>query len=183
MPPYKKRINCASKKTGSRKSVQAIGAKSGFGGIENRRIHNLHGISSLLLIVRLKTPDKKQMPGRQINRPEISVGSVIMRVLKPMLPYLAIIVAGFYVLPLIMMNTGMAMLILLVALPILCIIYSYLYSLKNGFSILFPIIVALSFIPAVFIFYNESAFIYVFIYFAVTLAANLVGMIFYKRGQ
>lgn len=48
-----------------------------------------------------------------------------MKVFKNMIPYLAGIVAVFYLLPLFMRNTGGAMMVMLFAMPALCVTISF----------------------------------------------------------
>ena len=87
-----------------------------------------------------------------------------MEKLKKMLPYLLINIGMFYLLPTLMIDTGSAMIILLILMPLGCFLTSLAYGVKNSFSWLYPIFVMLVFIPSIFIFYNESAFVYVFAY-------------------
>lgn len=104
-----------------------------------------------------------------------------MNKLKKMLPYLIIIILSFYLLPFVMKDTGAAMTMLLVVIPAICFICSILYGVKNSISLAYVTAVAILFVPAIFIFYNASAWIYVPGYGIIALAGNAVGMIFYKR--
>ena len=104
-----------------------------------------------------------------------------MKNLKSMLPFWILILLGFYVLPFAIKDTGMGMLVLLFGLPMLCFICSVVFGVKNGFSFIFSAVVGLLFIPSLFIFYNESAWVYVIMYLGISLVGNLIGMIFYKR--
>ena len=98
-----------------------------------------------------------------------------MKVFKGMIPYLGGIVATFYLLPLCMRNTGGAMLILLFAMPVLCLAISFAYGRKRGFRPLYPLAVSLCFLPSIWIFYNESALIYVAVYGALALLGSFLG--------
>ena len=98
-----------------------------------------------------------------------------MKAFKGMLPYLAGIVAAFYLLPLCMRNTGGAMLILLFAMPVLCLVISFAYGRRRGFHLLYPVAVSLCFLPSIWIFYNESALIYVAIYGAMAFIGSFLG--------
>ena len=106
-----------------------------------------------------------------------------MNAIKTMLPYWAITAVGFYVLPFAMQDTGAAMLILLLATPLICFACALVYGIKHGFNIVFPIVVALLFIPAIFIFYNKTAWVYAVIYFVIPLVGNFVGRSVSKQGK
>lgn len=98
-----------------------------------------------------------------------------MKVFKNMIPYLAGIVAVFYLLPLCMRNTAGAMMVLLFAMPVLCLAISFAYGRMRGFHVLYPLAVCLCFLPSIWIFYNESALIYVAIYGALALLGSFLG--------
>ena len=95
--------------------------------------------------------------------------------LKDMLIFLLVIVLGFYGLPLMIQDTGTGMLFLLVIIPLVCFASSLLYGILKPFSLLFPLAVALLFIPTIFIYYNESAWVYSVGYGAVALLGGLSG--------
>ena len=98
-----------------------------------------------------------------------------VRVIKNMIPFLAGIVATFYLLPLCMRNTVGAMLVLLFAMPVLCLGISFAYGRKRGFHLLYPLAVSLCFLPSIWIFYNDSALIYVAVYGALSLLGSFLG--------
>ena len=98
-----------------------------------------------------------------------------MKIFKGMLPYLGGIVATFYLLPLCMRDTGGAMLILLFAMPVLCLAISFAYGRKRGFHPLYPLAVCLCFLPSIWIFYNESALIYAAVHGALALLGSFLG--------
>lgn len=104
-----------------------------------------------------------------------------MNKFKKMLPYLIIIMLSFYLLPLVMKDTGAAMTMLLVVIPAICFICSILYGIKNSIDLVYVAVVAILFMPAILIFYNASAWAYVPGYGIIALAGNVVGMFFYKR--
>ena len=104
-----------------------------------------------------------------------------MQKLKPMLPYLGIILVVFYLLPIAIKGMGSAMLILLIAIPVICFVCALLYGIKNGFNIILPIVVGLLFLPSLFIFYNETAWVYSIAYLVISLIGNLIGMVSYKN--
>ena len=98
-----------------------------------------------------------------------------MKVFKNMVPYLGGIVAVFYLLPLFMRNTTGAMLVMLFAMPALCVTISFFYGRHHGFHPLYPVAVSLCFLPSIWIFYNESALIYVAIYGAMAFLGSFLG--------
>ncbi|MEJ8786121.1 hypothetical protein [Peptoniphilus sp. HCN-40583] len=98
-----------------------------------------------------------------------------MKVFKNMIPYLAGILATFYLLPLVMRNTVGAMMVLLFAMPVLCLAISIVYGRMRGFHLLYPAAVSLCFLPSIWIFYNESALIYVAIYGVLALLGSFLG--------
>jgi len=104
-----------------------------------------------------------------------------MKKLRDMIPYLAVIILDFYLLPLLIRNTGSAMLMLLVVVPLICFICSLAYGIKNSFHLLYVIVVAILFIPTIPIYYNTTAWVYVFGYGVIALAGNAIGMVFSKK--
>ena len=98
-----------------------------------------------------------------------------MKVFKGMILFLVGIVATFYLMPLCMRNTVGAMMVLLFAMPVLCLAISFAYGRMRGFHPLYPVAVGLCFLPSIWIFYNESALIYVAIYGALALLGSFLG--------
>lgn len=102
---------------------------------------------------------------------------------KKMLPYLTIIILDFYLLPLFINDTGTAIMMMLVVIPLICFICSGVYGIKNSFNLFYALIVAILFVPSIFIFYNSTAWVYVLGYGIVALAGNVVGMMFHKQSK
>lgn len=98
-----------------------------------------------------------------------------------MLPYLAVIIAAFYLLPLVIRDTGSAMVVLLTITPLVCFITALAFGIRNGFSILYNMLVPLLFIPTIFIFYNSSAWVYTIGYGAISLVGNGLGRMSHKK--
>jgi len=98
-----------------------------------------------------------------------------------LLIFTAVVAAVFYLLPLLSRNTGLAMLNLLCVTPLSVLSASLLYGVRKGFSLLLPLIVFLLFLPALFLFYNGSAFLYAPIFAALSLVGNTVGRAFYGK--
>ena len=106
-----------------------------------------------------------------------------MEKIRKMLPYLFVVIFAFYVLPLLIQDTGSGMLILLIGIPMICFMVSFIYGIKNSFNFLFSLLVILLFVPTIFIFYNESASIYILAYGVISLIGNFIGGILYKKNQ
>ena len=100
-----------------------------------------------------------------------------MDAIKKEIKYYIIVVIVFYLLPLLLIkDTGGAMFSMLILIPLLMLVISCIYGMKNGFYIRYAIIVALLFIPSIYVIYNESAWIYTAIYGAIALIGNLIGL-------
>ena len=102
---------------------------------------------------------------------------------RKMLPYLFVVIFAFYVLPLLIQDTGSGMLILLIGIPMICFMVSFIYGIKNSFNWLFSLLVMLIFVPTIFIFYNESASIYILAYGVISLMGSFIGSILCKKNQ
>lgn len=103
-----------------------------------------------------------------------------MKKLRDMIPYLTVIMLDFYLLPFLIRDTGLAMLMLLVVILLICFVCSLIYGIKNSFYLVYAIIVAILFIPTILIFYNSTALVYVFVYGAIALVGNAIGTAFGK---
>ena len=68
--------------------------------------------------------------------------------LKPMLLYLIVIFAAFYLLPIIIPKAWLLILLL----PLVCFGMPFLFALKRGIDLILPVVVLLLFIPALLIF-------------------------------
>ncbi len=99
-----------------------------------------------------------------------------MDTIKKMLPYLVVILLAFYILPLFIKDTGSGMYMLLIVIPLICSIVSIIYGKKEKFSVAYSIIVALLFIPTIFIYFNDSAAVYIAIYGLICIAFNFIGV-------
>ena len=101
--------------------------------------------------------------------------------LAALLPYAAVLAADFYLLPCLIKNTGVAMLMMLCVIPLAAFITAVIYGVRRGFGFLLAAAAMLLFIPTIFLYYNESAWVYVLVYGAITLAGNGFGGIFYQK--
>ena len=104
-----------------------------------------------------------------------------MSKLKSMLPFLCMIAFSYYVLPILIKDTGSVMLILLVVIPFICFLSSLLYGILKPFSILYPLLVAVLFLPSIFIFYNSTALVYTIAFGVIALAGSMIGRALMKH--
>lgn len=95
--------------------------------------------------------------------------------------YLLINALIFYIAPFLMFDTGSAMSVLLLGVPVACFTASVFFGINNAFNWLYPLGVAAAFASTVFTFYNSSATIYIFIYGIIALIGNFIGSRFYKH--
>lgn len=101
--------------------------------------------------------------------------------LLALIPYAIALVLNFYVLPLLIKDTGMGMLMMLMVIPLITFICAVIYGVRQGFDFLLPIVATVLFVPTIFIFYNASAWVYIIAYAVIALAGNGIGRIFYKK--
>lgn len=104
-----------------------------------------------------------------------------MEKLKKSIIFYILLIIDFYAIPWLIKDTGSAMIVMLIIIPLICFITSIFYGLKNGFDFGYVLIVALIFVPSIFIFYNSSAWIYVAVYTVVALLGNLIALLLGKR--
>lgn len=101
--------------------------------------------------------------------------------MKKMIPYMLILILIFYGLPLFIKETILAMIALLCLIPLITFIVSLLYGYKQTQWIIFPFVVGCLFLPTIFLFYNESALIYTFIYGGISFVGALIGHLLKKN--
>ena len=101
-----------------------------------------------------------------------------MFILTPYIIFLSII---FYVLPLLIIDTGSGMFILVLVIPVLIFVCSVIYGIKHGFSPLFTLITAILFAPSILIFYNSTAWIYIVVYSIISFVGNIIAIIPHKK--
>ncbi len=102
---------------------------------------------------------------------------------KPMLPYLCATLAVFYIFPLFSKTPGSFDMIAFVFFPLVCGFTGYFYGLKNGIVFLYPILVAILFIPAIYLYYNATAWVYALCYGGLALIGNYIGGLRSKKEQ
>ena len=101
--------------------------------------------------------------------------------LMKMLPYLGVIIAAMYLMPLYGKDTGSFILILLYGVPLVILLVSIVYAANLGLNILLSIMVGIIFIPTIIIYYNSSAFIYVLIYIGISILGQILGRYVFRR--
>lgn len=92
-----------------------------------------------------------------------------------------IIFITFYLIPILIQDTGSGMFILLIVIPLITLITSIIYGLRNVFDFIYPLIVAILFIPTLFIYYNISAWVYIIAYSLIALIGEILGKTLQKK--
>ncbi|MDD6596136.1 MAG: hypothetical protein PUE92_08870 [Catenibacterium mitsuokai] len=95
--------------------------------------------------------------------------------------YYFIIFITFYLIPILIQDTGSGMFILLIVIPLITLITSIIYGLRNVFDFIYPLIVAILFIPTLFIYYNISAWVYIIEYSLIALIGEILGKTLQKK--
>lgn len=98
-----------------------------------------------------------------------------MNKLKKMTIYFLASAISFYLFPLLGNSTGSFMVILLLIIPLSCFAISYVYGYKNGWNMIFPIAIGILFIPAIFVYFNSTAWVYSVGYSIISAAGVFVG--------
>ena len=106
-----------------------------------------------------------------------------MKKIREMSVYLIVIILAFYVLPAFINDTGTGIFFLLILTPIICFVTSIIYGIRHSFNLIFLLIIMILFIPTIFIFYNESAAVYVLIYGIIATIGNLLGSLIKKMSN
>ena len=96
-------------------------------------------------------------------------------------PYFLVLGADFYLLPLLMRDTGSAMVLMLCVMPAIAFTAAVAAGICRGFTALLPLGAVILFIPTVFIHYNRSAWGYAVAYGLIVLAGTGAGGLFYRR--
>ena len=106
-----------------------------------------------------------------------------MKKIREMSVYLIVITLAFYVLPAFINDTGTGIFFLIILTPIICFVTSIIYGIRHSFNLIFLLIIMILFIPTIFIFYNESAAVYVLIYGINAVIGNLLGSLIKKMSN
>ena len=106
-----------------------------------------------------------------------------MKKIREMSLYLIVIILAFYALPAFINDTGSGIFFLLILIPIICFLTSLIYGIRHSFNLIFLLLIMILFIPTIFIFYNESAAVYVLIYGINAVIGNLLGSLIKKMSN
>ena len=90
-----------------------------------------------------------------------------MKKTREMSVYLIVITLAFYVLPAFINDIGTGIFFLLILTPCICFLTSLIYGIRHSFNLIF-------------IFYNESAAVYVLIYGIIATIGNFLGSLLKK---
>ena len=101
--------------------------------------------------------------------------------LKKNIFFYILLFVDFYAIPWFIKDTGSAMIVMLMIIPLICFITSVFYGIRNGVDFWYILIVAIMFTPSIFVFYNSSAWVYVVVYTVVSLLGNLIALPLGKR--
>lgn len=101
--------------------------------------------------------------------------------LREAFPYLLVLAVNFYLLPALIRDTGTAMLLMLVIMPMVAFFTGVMGGVCLGVCLWLPFAAVLLFLPTLFIYYNSSASVYVLVYGGLVLLGNLIGRIFYGK--
>ena len=101
--------------------------------------------------------------------------------LKKNIIFYILLFIDFYVIPRFIKDTGSAVIVMLMIIPLICLITSVFYGIRNGFDFWYILIAAIMFTPSIFIFYNSSAWVYVVGYAVIALLGNLIALSLRKK--
>ena len=87
---------------------------------------------------------------------------------------------AFYLLPLLIRDTGSGMVILLVVIPVLCLGGGLVCGVLSGFQWIYPLLTAALFLPTILLYFNDSALIYAAVYGGIALLGDGVGGLIYR---
>ena len=105
------------------------------------------------------------------------------RLFQGKLPFYGILLLCYYLLPALIRDTGGGILLLLGAMPLICLITGYQYGKRYALRPFFALLAAALFFPSVFLYYNGSAWVYAVAYGAIALLGNLLALPAYRRRQ
>ena len=106
-----------------------------------------------------------------------------MRINYKLIPYLLVNIAAFYFLPTVISDTGSAMAVMLIGIPAICFATAIVFGARHSFQWLYPVIVAVLFVPTVFIFYNSTAWVYSIAYGVIAAIGSFIGKLCFKPSK
>ncbi len=105
----------------------------------------------------------------------------MMETLRKNMVFYLLLLIDFYIIPWLIKDTGSAMVVMLVIIPLLCFLISVFYGIRNGLDVWYILSVAILFTPSIFIFYNSSAWVYIVGYAVMAWLGNFIALPFRKR--
>lgn len=96
--------------------------------------------------------------------------------LKKNIIFYILLFIDFYIIPRFIKDTGSAVIVMLMIIPLICLITSVFYGIRNGFDFWYILIAAIMFTPSIFMFYNSSAWVYVVGYAVIALLGNSIAL-------
>ena len=90
--------------------------------------------------------------------------------LKKNIIFYILLFIDFYIIPRFIKDTGSAVIVMLMIIPLICLITS------QSLHFLYILIAAIMFTPSIFMFYNSSAWVYVVGYAVIALLGNLIAL-------
>ena len=94
--------------------------------------------------------------------------------LKKNIIFYILLFIDFYIIPRFIKDTGSAVIVMLMIIPLICLITSVFYGIRNGFDFWYILIAAIMFTPSIFMSYNSSA--WVVGYAVIALLGNLIAL-------
>ena len=102
-----------------------------------------------------------------------------MKIDKRMLLYFIPIIIAFYILPLLITDTGTAIFSLLVFIPFICFLCMIFYAFNVKSNVLYPVISILLYLPTIYIYYSGES-VYIKIYSVIILLGYILGKVLEK---
>ncbi len=103
--------------------------------------------------------------------------------LYAMIPYAAVLAVNFYLIPFLILDTGSAMFLMLLVMPLISLACAVVYGVRRGFDFILPVMAMILFFPTIFIYYNSSAWPYVIAHGVIALGGVGIGRIFHKNAD
>lgn len=91
------------------------------------------------------------------------------------LPYASVLAAAYYLLPLLMKDTGSAMFILLACMPLIVFVSSFLCCRRHRFQWVMIVLTFVLFLPSTYFYFNTTALGYSVFYAIVSAAGCFAG--------
>ncbi len=85
--------------------------------------------------------------------------------------------------PAIRYDIGSFIIFLFLIYPITALVCALVHAIKHGFSFWIILFTAISFVPAMFIYFNSSAWVYMIPYIILSAIGNGIGALIHKRNS